>query len=30
MAENGKNAFLKKYNWELIEPRLFNLYDKFA
>lgn len=30
MGENGRKAFREKYNWELIEPRLFNLYNKLS
>ena len=27
MGERGRRAFLERYNWELIETRLFNLHD---
>jgi len=27
MAENGRIAFYQRYNWEIIEPRLFALYQ---
>ena len=27
MAERGVEAFHKEYNWEAVEPRLFELYD---
>ena len=28
MGKNGREAVLKKYNWELEEKKLLNLYDK--
>ena len=28
MVEKGEKAFLEEYNWEAVEPRLFELYDR--
>ena len=28
LGNNGRLAFEKKYNWEIMEKRLFNLYDE--
>ncbi len=28
MGENGKKAILEKYNWEMMEPQLFNAYQE--
>jgi glycosyltransferase involved in cell wall biosynthesis len=30
MGKNGREAVLKKYNWELEEKKLLNLYDKLV
>jgi glycosyltransferase involved in cell wall biosynthesis len=28
LGTNGRNAFLKKYNWNMMEQRLYTIYDK--
>jgi glycosyltransferase involved in cell wall biosynthesis len=27
LGENGRNAFLQKYNWDIMEQRLYKIYD---
>jgi len=27
LGENGRNAFVKKYNWNLMEQKLYEIYD---
>jgi glycosyltransferase involved in cell wall biosynthesis len=28
LGENGRKAFLEKYNWKIMEKRLYNIYDR--
>jgi glycosyltransferase involved in cell wall biosynthesis len=27
LGDNGRKAFLEKYNWKVMENRLYNIYD---
>jgi glycosyltransferase involved in cell wall biosynthesis len=27
LGENGRNAFLEKYNWDIMEQRLYQIYE---